>query len=336
MKVDTGLITADLMKVPEGARTLESQGFDGMVTFETSNDPFFPLVLAAEHTQRIELMTSIAVAFARNPMVVAGIGNDLQALSKGRFILGLGSQIKPHIIKRFSQPWSHPAARMREFILAMRAIWDCWYEGEELAFRGDFYTHTLMTPMFTPTNNSHGPPRVVLAAVGPKMTEVAGEVADGMLVHSFSTPKYLRDVTMPAIERGLAAGGRKREDFEICCPAFVVSGTDEKEWEASRTSVTRQIAFYGSTPAYKAVLESHGWGELQAELNALSKQGQWEEMGTRVTDEILEQFAVVAEPQRIAAELKKRFGGTIDRLFCTFPFANDEDRRACIEELRAA
>lgn len=335
MKIDTGLIGTDLAKVPEAARTLESQGFDGILTAEMANDPFFPLLIAAEHTERIQLMTSIAVAFARNPMVVAGISNDLQALSKGRFILGLGSQIKPHITKRFSQPWSHPAARMREFILAMRAIWDCWYKGEKLAFRGDYYTHTLMTPMFTPTNNPDGAPRVVLAAVGPKMTEVAGEVADGMLVHAFSTPKYLQEVTLPAIERGLAAGGRKREDFELCYPAFVVTGADEKEWEASRTSVTRQIAFYGSTPAYRGVLEAHGWGELQSELNALSKQGQWEEMGTRITDEILEQFAVVAEPHRVAGELKKRFGGKIDRLFCTVPFANDEDRRAYLEELRA-
>ncbi|MCP5060408.1 MAG: LLM class F420-dependent oxidoreductase [bacterium] len=335
MKVDAGLMLTDLATVPDAARALEAQGFDGLITAEMAHDPFFPLLLAAEHTQRIELMSSIAVAFARNPMIVAGISNDLQALSKGRFILGLGSQIKPHITKRFSQPWSHPAARMREFILAMRAIWDCWYEGEKLAFRGDYYTHTLMTPMFTPTNNPDGAPRVVLAAVGPKMTEVAGEVADGMLVHGFSTPKYFEEVTLPAIERGLAAAGRKREDFEVCYPVFVVSGANEKEWEASRTAVTRQIAFYGSTPAYRGVLEAHGWGELQGELNALSKQGEWEQMGTLISDEILEQFAVVAEPHRVAGELKKRFGGRIDRLFCNFEFAKKEDRQAAIEELRA-
>ncbi len=335
MKVDAGLITTELSRVPEAARELEAQGFDGAVTAETANDPFFPLLLAAEHTEKIELMTSIAVAFARNPMVLANIGNDLQAYSKGRFILGLGSQIKPHITKRFSQEWSHPAARMREFILAMRAIWDCWYSGEKLAFRGDYYTHTLMTPMFTPTNNRFGPPRVVLAAVGPKMTEVAGETADGMLVHAFTTPRYLAEVTLPAIERGLAAGERKRADFEVCYPAFVVSGSDEKEWEQTRTAVTRQVAFYGSTPAYKGVLDLHGWGELSGELNALSKQGQWEEMGTRITDEILEEFAVVAEPHRVAAELKKRFGGAVDRVFCTFPFAKPEERSAYLEELRA-
>jgi len=335
MKVDAGLMTTNLADVPAAAKELEAQGFDAGVTAETANDPFFPLLIAAEHTERIDLMTSIAVAFARNPMVIANISNDLQAFSKGRFILGLGSQIKPHITKRFSMEWSHPAPRMREFILAMRAIWDCWYQGEKLNFRGDYYSHTLMTPMFTPTNNEHGAPRVVLAAVGPKMTEVSGEVADGMLVHAFTTPKYLTEVTLPAIERGLAAGQRKREDFEVCYPAFVVSGHDEKAWELSRSGVSKQVAFYGSTPAYKPVLEAHGWGDLQAELNSLSKQGAWDEMGTRITDEILEQFAVVAEPHKVAGALKERFGASVDRIFCTFPFAKDEERSAYLEELRA-
>jgi alkanesulfonate monooxygenase SsuD/methylene tetrahydromethanopterin reductase-like flavin-dependent oxidoreductase (luciferase family) len=210
MKIDAGLM-GGLDEVPTKARELEAQGFDGLITAEMSSDPFLPLLLAAEHTERIELMTSIAVAFARSPMILANLGNDLQAYSKGRFILGIGSQIAPHITKRFSMPWSRPAARMREFILAMRAIWDCWYKGEKLAFRGEFYTHTLMTPMFTPTNNPHGAPRVVLAAVGPRMTEVAGEVADGMLVHGFTTERYLREVTLPAVESGLAKAGRPRD-----------------------------------------------------------------------------------------------------------------------------
>jgi probable F420-dependent oxidoreductase len=336
MKIDAGLMnTADLSKVPANAKKLEEQGYDGLITAEMSGDPFFPLLLAAEHTERIELMTSIAVAFARNPMIVANLSNDLQAFSKGRFILGLGSQIKPHIEKRFSQPWSHPAARMREFILAMRAIWDCWYEGEKLAFRGDFYTHTLMTPMFTPTNNSHGAPRVLLAAVGPKMTEVAGEVADGMIVHGFSTERYLRDVTLPSIEKGLEKSGRKRADFELSYPTFVVTGRDEKEWEETRTAVSRQLAFYGSTPAYRGVLEAHGWGELQTELNVMSKRGEWVAMGELITDEILEEFAIVAEPAKVAGALKARFGGLIDRVVCSVPFANDADRAAYMEELRA-
>ena len=335
MKIDAGLMGA-LTSVPDAIREFEAQGFDGAVTAEMSGDPFLPLLLAAEHSERIELMTSIAVAFARNPMVLANLGNDLQAYSKGRFILGLGSQIKPHITKRFSMPWSRPAARMREMILAMRAIWDCWYEGKRLDFRGEFYTHTLMTPMFTPTNNPHGAPPVILAAVGPKMTEVAGEVADGLLVHGFTTPRYLANVTLPAIEAGLEKAGRSRKDFELCYPAFIVTGKDEKEWEAMRTGVSRQVAFYGSTPAYRGVLEQHGWGELQTELNALSKQGEWAAMGERITDEMLEEFAVVAEPGKVATRLGERFGGTIDRILCTFPFAAEAERKAYLEELRSA
>jgi probable F420-dependent oxidoreductase len=335
MKIDAGLM-GPLSEVPERIREYEAQGYSGVVTAEMSGDPFFPLLLAAEHSERIELMTSIAVAFSRNPMILANIANDLQAYSKGRFILGLGSQIKPHITKRFSMPWSKPAARMREFILAMRAIWDCWYQGSKLDFRGEFYTHTLMTPMFTPDNNPHGAPRVVLAAVGPLMTEVAGEVADGMLVHGFTTKRYLEEVTLPAVERGLAKTGRRRKDFELCYPAFVVTGKDEQEWAQSRTAVTRQLAFYGSTPAYRGVLETHGWGELQTELNALSKQGQWAEMGERITDEMLEEFAVVAQPQDVARALARRFGGSVDRILCTFPFASDVERNAYLEELRSA
>jgi probable F420-dependent oxidoreductase len=268
-------------------------------------------------------------------MIIAGISNDLQAYSKGRFILGLGSQIKPHIEKRFSQTWSKPAARMREFILAMRSIWGCWYEGEKLDFRGEFYSHTLMTPMFAPTNNPHGAPRVVLAAVGPKMTEVAGEVADGMIVHAFSTARYIHDVTLPAIEAGLKKSGRTRSDFEICYPTFVVTGNDEREWEQARTAVTRQLGFYGSTPAYRRVLEAHGWGDLQTELNVLSKRGEWVAMGERITDEILEEFAIVAEPAKVASVLGARFGGIVDRVVCSVPFASDADRSAYMEELRS-
>jgi probable F420-dependent oxidoreductase len=335
VKIDSGLMgTSDLAEIPEQVRKLEAEGYDGMVTAEIASDPFLPLVLAAEHSERIELMTSIAVAFARNPMTLANIGNDLQAYSKGRFILGLGSQIKPHITKRFSQPWSHPAARMREFILAMQAIWDCWYKGEKLNFRGDYYSHTLMTPMFTPTNNPYGAPRVVLAAVGPKMAEVAGEVADGMLIHAFTTAKYIREVSLPALEMGLAKSGRARSELELCYPAFIVTGNDEREWEAMRSATAKQIAFYGSTPAYRGVLEVHGWGEMQTELNTLSKRGEWDAMGERITDDILEEFTVVAEPSKVAGALKARFGGLVDRMLVTFSFAGEEDRAAYMEELR--
>ena len=336
MKVDSGLLgISDLSKVGAAARELEAQGFDALVTAEVDSDPFLPLVLAAEHTQRIELMTSIAVAFARNPMTVAQIGNDLQAFSKGRFLLGLGSQIKPHITKRFGMPWSQPAARMREFVLALRAIWDCWYKDSKLEFRGDYYTHTLMTPMFTPKNNLYGPPRVVLAAVGPKMTEVVGEVADGMLVHAFTTARYLREVSLPALARGLDRAGRVRSDVELCYPAFIVTGRDEKEWQAMRVATARQIGFYGSTPAYRGVLEVHGWGPLQGELNRLSKRGEWQAMGEQISDEVLEQFAIVAEPAKVASALKARFGGLVDRVLCSFSFVDAKQRADYLEELRA-
>src|SRR5579884_3058895 len=294
MLVD-GAVPTRLSDVPAAVANSEAAGYDGVWSAETGHDPFLPLVLAAEHSQRIDLGTGIAVAFARNPMTLALQANDLNLYSKGRFILGLGSQIKPHIEKRYSMPWSHPAPRMRELILAMRAIWDSWNNGTKLDFRGDYYTHTLMTPFFNPGPNPHGAPRVFLAAVGTGMTEVAGEVADGMLVHGFTTERYLREVTIPAIDRGLAKAGRSRQDFQISYPAFVVTGRDEKEMDQAAGAVRRQVAFYGSTPAYRGVLEAHGWGDLQTELNALSKQGEWEQMGKLIDDEILGAFAVVAE-----------------------------------------
>lgn len=320
MKVDGGIGWGGGGSAVEEAKQAESLGYDGVWSAETSHDPFFPLLLAAEHTERLELGTGIVVAFARNPMTTAVTAYDLQRFSHGRFMLGLGSQIKPHIEKRFSMPWSHPAARMREFILAMRAIWDCWMQGTKLDFRGDFYSHTLMTPFFNPGPSDAGVPKVFLAAVGEKMTEVAGEVADGMLVHGFTTERYLREVTVPALERGFAAGGKGRADFQLSLPAFVVTGRNEEETARAADAVRQQIAFYGSTPAYRGVLELHGWGELQTELNSLSKQGQWDEMGRRVTDEILSTFAVVAEPDGVAKALLARFGDVVDRISFYTPY----------------
>ncbi len=335
MKVDGG-IGWDLRKVGAEAKALEEMGYSGILSAETSHDPFFPLAVAALHTERVELMTSIAVAFARSPMILANIGHDLNAASKGRFILGLGSQIKPHIAKRFSMPWSSPAARMREFILAMRAIWANWNDKKPLEFTGKFYTHTLMTPFFTPTNTEYGPPKVFLAAVGPMMTEVAGEVADGVIIHAFTTEKYLRETTLPALERGFARAGKKRSDFEISYPVFVVTGKDTQEIEAARTATRRQIAFYGSTPAYRPVLESIGVGDLQTDLNSMSKQGRWEEMGTLINDEILDAFAVVGDPASIAGQIKSRYGDLIDRTSAAYASMATADRVKIIKELTAA
>jgi probable F420-dependent oxidoreductase len=326
MKVDGGLM-GDLAKAGQSAKKLEALGYQGAITAETSHDPFFPLLLAAQETEKIELITSIAVAFSRTPMNLANIGHDLNSFSKGRFVLGLGSQIRPHITKRFSMPWSKPAARMREFILAMRAIWDCWHQGEPLNFDGEFYTHTLMTPMFSPLDNEYGAPKVFLAAVGPMMTEVAGEVADGVIMHAFTTEKYMREVTLPAVEKGLAKAGRSRDDFEVTYPGFIVTGNTEEEFNATKTAVCKQIAFYGSTPAYAPVLGVHGWGDLQPELNKMSKQGQWDEMGTLITDEILDQFAIVGEVDDIVDKFKARWGGLVDRTTGSLPARDDDHAR---------
>jgi len=325
MKIDGG-IGAGLTNAGNAAREAEAAGYDGIWSAETSHDPFYPLLLAAEHTQHVELGTGIAVAFARNPMNLANLAYDLQAFSEGRFILGLGSQIKPHITKRFSMEWSHPAARMREMILAIRAICDCWNNDTKLDFRGDFYTHTLMTPFFNPGPNAYGNAKIFLAGVGERMTEVAGETCDGFLCHGFTTERYLREVTIPALERGLDRAGRTLADIEISGPAFVVTGTTEEEMAASSTGVRQQIAFYGSTPAYRGVLELHGWGDLQTELNSLSKQGEWVTMGDLIDDEMLAAFAVVAEPERLGAEIHSRYGDIVDRISFYAPYKSDPAR----------
>lgn len=327
MRVDGG-IGFDPAAVVESARLAEQVGYDGIWSAETSHDPFLPLALAAQTTERIQLGTGIAVAFARNPMTLATVANDLQTLSGGRFMLGLGSQIKPHIEKRFSMPWSHPAARMRELILAIRAIWASWSDGSRLAFRGEFYRHTLMTPMFDPGPNPSGNPPVFLAAVGERMTEVAGEVADGLLVHGFTTERYLREVTIPALERGLALSGRKRDAVQVSYPGMVVTGADEAGFAKAAQSVKSQLAFYGSTPAYRPVLALHGWEDLQTELNTLSKRGAWDEMAELIDEDVLHTFAVVGELDAIPGEVLRRFGDVVDRFNFYAPYRMEPERWA--------
>ncbi|MGZ8765619.1 MAG: LLM class F420-dependent oxidoreductase [Acidimicrobiia bacterium] len=321
MKIDAPLVTAGLDVVPPIARSLEDAGYDGVYTFEGPHDPFFPLVLAADATERIDLATAVAIAFARSPMTVANIAYDLQRLSGGRFALGLGSQIKPHIEKRFSMPWSHPAPRMREFVLALRAIWGAWQDSTPLRFEGDFYRHTLMTPFFDPGPNPFGLPRVWLAGVGPAMTEVAGEVGDGFIVHPFSTERYLREHLWPHLARGLDRSGRTRADLEVSFPVMVVTGKTEADLVAATVATKAQIAFYGSTPAYRVVLDAHGWGELQGELNRLSKAGDWGAMAAAIDDDMLTTFAVRGTPQEVAATIAQRYGDVIDRVACNTPYA---------------
>src|SRR3954451_3794667 len=313
MRIDAGL-GGNLAGIGARARDLEALGYDGAFTVETNSDPFLPALLATEHTDRMSIGTSIAVAFARTPMTLAMTANDLQRYSHGRFILGLGSQVKPHIERRFSMPWSRPAARMREFVLAMRSIWSSWNDATKLDFRGEFYTHTLMTPFFVSPAHEFGPPKVFLAGVGGRMTEGAGEVADGLILHSFTTERYVREVTMPSLDAGFAAGDRARAAFELSGPIFVVTGTSDEEMAQATVATKQQIAFYGSTPGYRGVLELHGWGDVGEQLNTMSRRGEWVDMGRLVPPEMLDAFAVVAPPDDVARVLQERFGDLCDRI----------------------
>lgn len=339
MKVDAMLRGNNPSEIAEDARARERAGFDGIWTTETNHDPFLPLVVAAEHTDRVQLGTAIAVAFARSPMTLAYTSHDLQVLSRGRFVLGLGSQVAAHVRHRFSMPWSHPARRMREYVQALRAIWAAWNTGEPLRFRGEFYSHVLMTPFFSPPPSPWGPPRVHLAAVGDQMTQVAGELCDGLLAHSFTTPTYLRERTLPALERGLREAGRTRGDVEVGLSVFVVTGRTSEELVQAARAVREQIAFYASTPSYRAVLELHGWSVLGEELSRLARSGEpdvWRRMGELIDDTVLEAFAVVAEPDRVGAAILERFSGLVDRLSILAPYPHDDELFApAIDTLRA-
>jgi probable F420-dependent oxidoreductase len=313
VKVDISA-DADPRAIAERARAAEADGYDGLWLGETTHDPLTGCALAGQATARISVGTGIAVAFARSPMTLAVTANDLQLATHGRFLLGLGSQVKAHITRRFSMPWSHPAPRMREFVMAMRAIWRSWQDGEPLNFTGEFYSHTLMIPFFNPGPNPYGPPRVFLAGVGDVMTRVAGEVADGFLCHGFTTERYLRDVTLPGLAEGRRAAGLSMDGYEISGLPFVVTGTSEEEMARSALAVREQIAFYASTPAYRPVLDAHGWGDLQAELTSMSKAGRWTQMRELIDDDILDAFAIVAGPGEVAEAIRKRYGDVFTRL----------------------
>jgi probable F420-dependent oxidoreductase len=323
MKLDVS-VPGTLREAGRAARRLEEAGYDGVWAAETSHDPFLTVTMAAGATERVDVGTGIAVAFARNPMSLATLGHDLQDLSEGRFILGLGSQVQAHIDRRFSMPWSKPAERMKEMVDALHAIWASWNEGVPLSFEGQFYRHTLMPPFFNPGPSPFGRPRVFLAGVGPRMIEVAGEVGDGFLCHGFTTASYLSASVLPALERGLARRNRARTDIEITAPGFVVTGRDEEEMARSAAGVRRQLAFYGSTPAYRPVLEHHGWGDLQGELHQMTRQGRWDEMGDLIEPEMLEAFAVIGPPDAIAALAAARYGDAVDRINAYSPFEADD------------
>lgn len=314
MRVLTALPQDDLREVPDAARRAEAAGYDGLLTMENKHDPFLPHALAAVATERVELGTSVAIAFPRSPMVTANVCWDLQIASRGRFVLGIGPQIRPHNERRFSVPWSAPSPRLREYVQALRAIWTCWEKGERLRFEGRHYTFTLMTPHFTPPSRGMPMVPVTLAAVGPHSLRLAGEVGDGARLHSFCTRRYLEEAVVPLLHEGLAKSGRAREQFEITGGGFIATGADAAAVAERVEWVRARIAFYGSTPAYWPVLELHGLGDLGRELNAMSKQGKWQEMATHISDDVLHLFTAVGTHAEIAGAIERRYGGISDAI----------------------
>ncbi len=333
------IYTTAPLEDPRNARTiyreLEDIGYDGAFSFEAKHDPFLALAVASEHSEKIQLGTAIAIAFARNPMNLANLGYDMQSISGGRFILGLGTQVRPHIEKRFSSTWSKPAARLREIVQAIRAIWDCWEGNSELQFKGEFYTHSIMIPAFNPGPNPYGPPPIYTGGFGPLMTQVAGEVCDGFIAHPFNTRKSLLENSLPALRKGLKLSGRGRGDLQVMCATLIVTADTEEEFEASKLAARKQLAFYGSTPAYLPTLRCHGWDDVHKELNALSKQGRWDDMTDLISDEILEAIAVVGPRKEIAAKITERLDGIADIVSLTHNRYPDPDYWAdIVQELK--
>ncbi|MEU6663373.1 TIGR03617 family F420-dependent LLM class oxidoreductase [Streptomyces sp. NPDC046821] len=327
LKLDAAIGTASQMI--EAAVTVERAGVHRVLVPETTQDPFQPLAVAASRTSTIEVATGVAIAFARTPMTLASSAWTLQQLSGGRAVIGLGSQIKAHITRRYAMPWSRPAARMKEFVTATRKIWDCWQTGEKLDFRGEFYTHTMMNPAFDPGPLEQGAPRVLIAAVGPLMAATAGAVGDGVICHPFSTAPYVAERLAPGVLEARAkteAEGAPwtRRPFEITGSVFTVTGRTEQEYEHNRGGVCERLAFYGSTPAYRPVLEHHGWGALQEELHALSLQGRWKEMGQLIDDDVLRAFAVVAQtPAEAGRLIRERYTGVYHRVSVSLAAESD-------------
>jgi probable F420-dependent oxidoreductase len=315
MLLDAALPPVPLASVPEIACAAEAFGFDALWSTETMHDPFLPGALAFEHTQRLSFGTGVAIAFARSPATLAYTAWDLAQFSQGRFILGLGTQVKAHIERRFGMPWPDSVVgKLREQIAAIRALWNTWQNGAPLDFRGEYYKLTLMSPFFNPGRIQHPDIPIYIAGVNTGLARLAGEVAQGFLVHPFHSRRYLVEVLQPAIEQGLAKSGRARSDFKVSATAFAVTSPDED------LLVRSQIAFYASTPSYRAVMELHGWGEVAEKLSALARAGKWGEMPALVSDEMLAEFAVVCRPEELPEKLKERYAGLLDRLGLYLPF----------------
>jgi probable F420-dependent oxidoreductase len=336
------LIDALLPQELDLSRTAAAQlsgrgGYDGFWIGESAHDPWLQALVAAETAPTSHIGTAVVVAFARSPMTVAHSAYDLARYTRGRFVLGLGSQVRPHIERRFSMPWSHPAARMGEYVRALRAIWSTWSDGDRLDFRGRFYTHDLMTPVFSPSAHMWGPPPVYLAAVGERMLRVTGEVADGMITHPFHSEEYLRRRILPALAEGAAAAGRRPEDVGVLGSVLVATGRDPDEVSRATAGVRRWLSFYSSTPAYLPVLELHGWGHIHEKLRAMSRRGEWQEMADAFPDELVGELALVGAPDDVGGELVRRYRGTASRVSLNLgPDAAPETHRALLSGIRAA
>ena len=333
--VETGLPADDLWRVPAAARRIEALGYSAAISPETNHDPFLPLAIAAEHTTELGLATSVAIAFPRAPMVVAQVAWDLQRFSKGRFVLGIGSQVRKHNEERFSTKWTAPVPRMREYIQTLRAIWDSWQHGTRPAFTGEHYRYTYMTPFFSAGPIEHPRVPVAISAVNPAMCRLAGEVCDGVRLHNFCTRKYLDEVILPNIKRGAAKAGRSLDQVELSGSGFIATGPDDRAVRKQFDGIRRQISFYGSTPSYFGVLEAHGWGDLGAQLNKLSRDGKWQGMAAAVPDDVVHAFAAVGRYDEIVPRIRERFRG-IRRI--AFPQPAEEPReegqvRELLEEL---
>lgn len=333
MKVDAP-IGASMAHIAQDAQRLESIGYDGLRLAELNHDPFMPLAIAAEHTSQIELVTSVAVAFSRSPMNMAQLAHDLNTFANGRLVLGLGSQVKPHIERRFSMPWHKAAAQMREYIQAMQAIFDCWYDGHRLEFQGEYYQHTLMPKTFTPDNVQGERPRIALSATGPLMTKVAAELADGMIMHPFSSAKYMHEVTLPAIHEGLAKRNLPLHDFALDYAPMIATGRSEEAIQRAIEVVRGRIAFYGCTVAYKPVLDVHGWGDVQEDLIALNRKHDGAGMSALITDEMVTTIAIVGSPEEVVDQMKERFSGVISRTSFAGADISTDDLGTMLERLK--
>lgn len=326
MKLDVGLGTEGkyLQRLSATAEAAETLGFDGLWTNETKHDAFLPLAIAAEASETVDLGTSVAIAFSRSPMEVAQTAWDLQDLSGGRFILGLGTQVKAHVTRRFSMPWGKPVSRLREYVMALREIWSSFQTEGSLKFEGEFYQHTLMTPFFNPGPIEHPEIPVYIAGVNTNLAKMTGELCDGFHVHPFHSPEYVRRVIQPAIAEGAGKSGREAGEVELATSAFVVTGADEEETEKQREAIRQQLSFYASTPTYRTVMEVHGWEDTADELSGLAREKKWREMPRLITNEMLEAFAVEAPPEEVGPALKERYEDLIDRVALYVPFVPGE------------